>query len=1205
MFSVHTRSGCADFPRYVARSGSNSREKENWEMKLHYVLLCVLLMSAIVVGQTFRGTILGTVTDPTGLVVAGASVKVKNTATGLERTTTTTADGSYSVPELQVGSYTVTISQPGFQTSVTTNVEVNVATERRVDAQLKTGQVTQTVEVSGGDLPQIETTSDDLGGVLTSKSVEDMPINGRDYTKLIFLNPGVAGSPDQITDSPGSFGEFSMNGARGRSNNYLLDGTDMNDGYRNDPAINQGGVFAVPSAILPIGAVEEMKVLSNFQPEYGRNAGAVVNIVTKSGNNTLHGEVFEYFRNNALDARNYFNTSDQRRAPFHNNQFGGSLGGPIVKNKTFFFMDYEGQRETVGTVTTACVPEPNRIAYDIAQNGPANSVTAAMLPFWPQPNIGTRPTSSDPNWDLFDTGCPNGPNASLITPSYNNLSSVIGKIDHNFNQNNIVTGRYFFGDSTQSFPLALTASGGQLPGFNTVTPTRVQLVSVSYVHTFGTNKVNEIRYGWNRFTESFNPQDASFHPSSIGLCAASSTADCAGSGVHDSGLPIILVSGTPSGTSFFAQPGATSGDPRGRTDMNNQFIENFSWKMGKHDLKIGFEYRRTTVHQYFNKYFRGRLKFPDLASFLAGEPSGGLQYSGNSIRDTAENGYGLYFQDGFRVNSRLTVNYGLRWDYYGIINEKKNLFTNFIQSSFDPLTDTGTGSLQQVGTPGLSRLYEPDYKDFSPRASIAWDVTGKGKTVIRAGAGLFYDAFSQDMFLGHLPYPAFYAPGPAYANFGPAPITGTGLNVSTISAGQPVYGPSNCQSTEISFVECDLFAVDRRMKTPYMENYNINIQQQLTNKMTLQIGYVGSQGHRLFRFYDINQPNQKAIWMADCAGQTPVAPYTQPCAGGAIQDFGVPRVFGDVGVGAVYLFQEKSTGKSNYNSLQVSYRINGWRGITSTVNYVYSKSLDNSSDLEDFVVNAAQPQDSNNPQLEKGPSNFNIPHRLTWVFSYELPNRGGSMQKLKNGWGFDSTVSLQSGQPFTLNYNCEDDYSGGGDCFDRPDVVGPIVYHKRDPANYLDLTAFAMPCTIDTVNVTIPSGFASDCLPGTRHYGNLGRNSLVGPTYKQWDFALYKNTAITERVKVQFRAEFFNILNHPNFSSPLLPAFIADPASNLGACGCGFQLNGNREVGTTTPLPGNRLGGYQITATGDVGIGNPFLGGGGPRGIQLAVKFSF
>jgi len=1175
-------------------------------MKLHLLIVFVLISTALLVGQTFRGTILGSVTDPSGAFVAGATVKVRNLATGIERATVTSGDGSYRVPELPTGTYSVTVTQTGFQTAITNNVEVDVATERRVDAQLKTGQVTQMVEVSGGDLPQIETQSNELGGVLTSKSVEDMPINGRDYTKLIFLNPGVAGSPDQITDSPGSFGEFSMNGARGRSNNYLLDGTDMNDGYRNDPAINQGGVFAVPSAILPIGAVAEMKVLSNFQPEYGRNAGAVVNIVTKSGTNALHGELFEYFRNDALDARNYFNQTSELRAPFHNSQFGGSLGGPIVKDKTFFYANYEGQRETVGTVTLACVPDPAQIAADISANGPANPVTEAMLKFWPAPNIpGTYGNPSAPGTGE-DAGCPVGPNASLVTPSYNNLSSVIGKIDHNFNQNNILTGRYFFGDSTQSFPLALTASGGELPGYNTITPTRVQLVSLSYVHTIGTNKVNELRYGWNRFAEGFFAQDQSFHPSSIGLCAASSLADCAGSGPHDSGLPITLVSVTPTGaSSFFAQPGSTSGDPRQRVDTNNQFIESFAWKIAKHDIKMGFEFRRTSIEQYFDKYFRGRLKFSNLSSFLQGDPEGGgfgsLQYSGNSRRHTFENGYGLYVQDAFRLTPRLTLNYGMRWDYYAVVQEKNNLFYNFLVTSFDPASDTGTGALAQVGSPGLSGLYQPDYKNFSPRASIAWDPNGKGKTVVRAGWGLFYDAFSQDIFLGHLPYPAYYAPGPAYANFGSDPITSAALNGTTINPGgvlTPVYTPSNC-----GIVECDIFSVDPHIKTPYMENFNLNIQQQITSKTTLQLGYVGSQGHRLFRFYDINQPTQAAITAADCSYGTATCATT-----GTIQDFSVPRPFGNAGVGAFYIFQEKSTGKSNYNSLQASFKVNGWRGITSTVNYVYSKSLDNSSDLEDFVVNAAQPQDSNSPQKEYGPSNFNIPHRLTWVFSYELPNRGGSMQRFKNGWAFDSTVSLQSGQPFTLNYNAEDDYSGGGEGYDRPDVVGPIVYHKGNPADYIDLSSFAMPCTITAAALAAPSGFASDCVPGTRHYGDLGRNALVGPTYKQWDLALYKDTAISERVKVQLRAEFFNLLNHPNFSSPLLPAFIADPAANLAkpinqggnGCGCGFQVVGNHEVGGQPYNPG-----YQLTATGDVGIGNPFLGGGGPRGIQLAVKFSF
>src|SRR5258706_1371051 len=725
-------------------------------MKLSLLMVFVLLSTAMLVGQTFRGTILGSVTDPSGAYVAGATVKVRNVATGLERTTSTSADGSYAVPELPIGTYSVTVTQTGFKTFVATTVAVDVATERRVDAALKTGEVSTRVEVSAEELPLVETTSNGLGGVITAQTVENMPVNGRDYTKLIFLNPGVAGSPDQITDSPGSFGEFSMNGARGRSNNYLLDGTDMNDGYRNDPAINQGGVFATPSAVLPIDAVSEMRVLSNFEAEYGRNGGAVVNIVTKSGSNQFHGTGFEYFRNNALDARNFFDVAPAPKAPFHNNQFGGSLGGPIAKDKTFFFLDYEGQRERVGVVTQACVPTQAHIAQaksDVTSGGGTISPTGlALLNFWPHDVANYIPgvTSND-------SGCFNPsdlstsvPDYTAIAPSFNNLTSMIAKIDHSFNQNNTVTGRYFFGDSTQQFPLALNATGGELPGFDTVTPTRVQLVSLSYVRVFSSTKLNELRYGWNRFAEGFFPQDQNFDPSTAGLCNVPAGAPSC----HSSGPPILLLSPTPTGAyGFFFPTQSTSGDPRSRVDTNNQLIDSFSWKINSHDLKFGGDFHRPSIQQPFDKYSRGRLRFPTLVDLLEAAPNKGFSYSGNTVRHTHENGYGLYFQDSYHLNSRVTLNYGLRWDYSGVVAEKDHLVSNFVTTS------ATAGQLVQVGTPAcLSKLYHPDYRDFAPRISIAWDVFGTGKTVVRSGYGVFFDAFSQDMFLGHLPYPTFYAP---------------------------------------------------------------------------------------------------------------------------------------------------------------------------------------------------------------------------------------------------------------------------------------------------------------------------------------------------------------------------------------------------------------------------------------------------------------
>ena len=477
-------------------------------------LLVAIAVSIPTNAQTFRGTILGTVTDSSGAAVSGATVTVKNTGTGLLRTVTTDDDGNYSTPELPIGTYSVTVEKSGFKVGVVNGISVEVSTERRADVVLQPGDVSQTVEVSGDTLPQVESTSNTLGGIIESTVVTNLPVNGRDYQKLIFLVPGVSGSPDQITDSPGSYGTFSVNGARGRSNNFLLDGTDMNDGYRNDPAINEAGVFGTPATILPIEAIAELRVLSNFESEYGRSAGGVINIVTKSGTNSFHGTGFEFFRNNALDARNYFNQVGAPQNPFHNNQFGGALGGPIRKDKTFFFIDYEAMREKGAEASTACVPTAQDIATATAANGTAvNPIIAALLARnpWPAPNLGGSCLSNG-----SDGQTPVTANVSLATPFSNRVDSAIVKIDHNFNTNNLLTGRYYIGDSQQSFPLALVG-GGLVPGYNTSTPTRVQLVSISYVSTITPSVVNEARLGWNRFAEGFFPQDRSFDPTSIGL----------------------------------------------------------------------------------------------------------------------------------------------------------------------------------------------------------------------------------------------------------------------------------------------------------------------------------------------------------------------------------------------------------------------------------------------------------------------------------------------------------------------------------------------------------------------------------------------------------------------------------------------------------------------------------------------------------------
>ena len=1111
-------------------------------MRARIIVMFVLLAAVSVSAQTFRGTILGTATDASGAVIAGAQVKVKNVATGLERTTETSADGSYSLPELPIGTYTVTVTLTGFQTFAASNVTVDVASERRVDAKMRPGQVSSRVEVSGDLLPQVETTSAELGGTLTAETIEALPVNGRDYQKLIYLNPGVAGSPDQISDSPGSYGTFSMNGSRGRSNNFLLDGTDMNDGYRNDPAINEAGVFGDPATILPLDAVAELKVLSNYEAEYGRNSGAVINIVTKSGTNNWHGSLLEYFRTGKLGARNYFNFAPDPKSPFNNNQFGGSFGGPIIKDKTFFYADYEGQRENGAQAGNTCVPDPAQIAADIAANGAANPVSAALLarnPF-PAPNIassGPQPGQLLGPGSAFDTGCPNGNNLSTSTSFFNRVDSAIVKIDHNFNPNNLLTGRYYIGDSSQSFPFAQLA-GGLLPGFNTTTPTRVQLISLSYVKVVNASQVNEARLGWNRFVEGFFPEDESFNPGSIGLDT--------GVSAYNGGLPAI-------GIGSFSQIGATSSIPRNRVDSNWHFVDNYSWKTGKHDIKFGYEFRRTTIMQVINHNFRGTLSFDGLSNFLLGLPDGGDQVQGNSERHTFQNSDGLFIQDSFRATTKLTLNYGVRWDYFGVTGEKNGLFYTF--------NPANGGSNDPTG-----QLYGKDFNNFAPRLAFAYDLTGKGQTVIRGGWGLFYDAFSQDIFLGHLPWNCVFCPGPAYPGLGPQALaTGsvatnsvTGLAVTPLAPGSPVYsgyGP-----------EGDFFSVDPHMRTPYVQNFNLNFQQQLGNRTVLQLGYVGAKGTKLFQFLDINQPSQAQITAADLAN--------------GVTSYGVPRNYPNF----FYINQEKSSANSIYNALQASLRTSGWHGLSSQANFVWSHSIDTASDLEDFEPNQAQPQDSTNPAGNRGDSSFDIRRRFTWNFTYQFPKMGGALSRLKNGWGLDGVLNLQDGQPWQLNYEFQGDYSGAGEGFDRPDVIATPQY-SSNPAQYLNLAAFAAPCTW---NPALDPGATdeSNCVAGTRHFGSEGRNSLIAPSFKEFNFSVFKETALTEHVNMTLRAEFFNLLNHPNFSNPLLPNFIGD-------------------AGAPDAATGRNSGYYQLTATGDVGIGNPFLGGGGPRGVQFAAIFKF
>jgi len=487
---------------------------------------------------------------------------------------------------------------------------------------------------------------------------------------------------------------------------------------------------------------------------------------------------------------------------------------------------------------------------------------------------------------------------------------------------------------------------------------------------------------------------------------------------------------------------------------------------------------------------------------------------------------------------------------------------------------------------------------------VAWDVTGKGKTVVRAGAGLYFDNFSQDAFTGQIFTNSFNA-GLAYNPIAPSPVTvDKALSNATIQPDVPVFVPGNAGATT------DAATVQKNLETPYIYIFNLNVQQELFHNTVLQAGYVGSVGHKLLRLRDINQYSNTLIDQIDfhCnSNQDPIprgAPVPASCTGLPFANFpGFSAPLSTlVPTPPLIVNQLESSANSNYHSLQISFTQRNWHGFNHQLAYTWSHSIDTASDSQDYVPNASIPQDSTNPRADRGPSNFDARNRVVWSSEYEF-RKWDRLGRLGEGWSVSGVLTLLSGHPFHLNYNGIDDYSGAGNFFDRPDAAGPVVYNHRSPNQFLDLSSFALPCTIGAPN----DGFADSCVPGSRHFGSLGRNALLGPDYRNFDFAVTKLTTLTERFKLQFRADFYNLTNHPNFANPLAVSFIADAAANRSsAFPVGFnQGPGTVVVGSQSIPVGRSVGFLPLTATSDVGLGNPVLGGGSQRSIQFSLRLQF
>jgi Carboxypeptidase regulatory-like domain/TonB dependent receptor len=1078
--------------------GRQQRVRLHDNSRLSALSMILLLLPSLLLAQSFRGSIRGKVVDPSGSVIVGAQITARNIATGQAREGLTGEDGAYVLAELPAGEYEVTAKAAGLSSQVQ-NVIVSVGLDTTADFNLQLQKQTEELTVTT-TTPVVDSTRDVLGEVVDQKLVTELPLNGRDFGKLVALVPGATVEPSGVAAVEDGFGQFSINGNRDRSNNYTLDGTDNNDPFFNNSALNQTGIGGAPASLLPIDAIQEFNLESQFPAEYGRNSGAVINIITRSGTNQLHGSAFEFLRNNALDARNYFDRIPAPKSGFINNQFGASLGGPVIKDKTFFFGAYEGQRERVGSDFTFLVPTAGQIAeaqsYVLSQGVTPNPALTKMLSFFPQPT-GFNGTSGTVAGSVKDK---------------NDVDSFIVKLDQTIGLGEQLSGRYAYASSEQVFPLGGLGAGGgsRLPQFAQQSPTRVQIVSISFLSTISAQKVNEVRFGYSRYRTSFTSLDASFDPSTLGIDF----------GTGKTGLPEIDFGG------IFENLGATAYSiPRGRVSQSFQVLDNFTWTAGRHTVKFGGEYRRAVVNAFNDNLERGDFVFaPDngfipsnegadiLAAYYLGYDSYVSAESGNTQRTTFNNGLSFFAQDDFRATSHLILNLGLRWEYFGPISAQDNLLANLAPN----------GTLAMVGTNGLTAAYKRDLNNFGPRVAFAWNPLQK--TVVRGGYGIYYDYIPQDLLIANFTDDAGLVTPP----LGPRPVLPLNFNTNQWT------GTSPGAVLSAALPPFPIFYTPQNLVTPYTQSWNLNVQQELAQHVALQLGYVGTKGTKLVRLRDANQPN--------VFGNRPNPNYT-------------------------FMDEFATISHSNYNALQATLRLQGTHGFSGFAGYTFSKSLDDASDGIDYNFSTvALPQNSNNLAAEYGPSNFDARHRFTTALTYQVPALFGP-KRLAQGWELNTILTAQSGRPVPIvsandtsafpnpNYNTQSNYHQRPNLVPGVNPINPHWESAPDTIGYLNANAFAQPAV------------------GT--FGDLGRNAIPGPHYWDWDFSVLKNTLLSERISLQLRGEFFNILNHPNFA---LPNWFVTPGQ--GPTGL-------------------------ITQTPDQAQTNPGLGGGGPRVIQLAAKVVF
>ena len=1064
---------------------------------LYSCLAAIALMwgvcsSAPAKAQVAGGNLSGTISDPSGRLVPQALVAIQNVETGITTTVTTNSDGYYTAANLHPGEYQVTVSAKGFATEVRKGVSLSVGAQQVIDLTLQVESAAHTVVEVTTEAPAVQLASSDISAVVNATTVRELPLNGRSWTDLAALQPGVDTIQTQPTFAVGAdrgnrgFGQqLTISGARPQQNNYRLDGVSLND-YAN------GAPGSVLGGNLGVDAIQEFSVLtSNYSAEYGKTSGGVVNAITRSGTNAFHGSAYEFLRNSALDARNFFEDPTAPKAPFKRNQFGGAVGGPIIKNRTFFFADFEAIRQSKGIAVVDTVPSNAARAGLLCSNpagaDPSNPCTTTQLPAGVSTDANGVDLKAKAYLPLFPV--PNGPilgngDTALFTFSGQqvvNENFVTTRADHKFSEKDSLYGTYLFDRTPYSAP----------DGMNNVklgSLSSRQFLAAEETHSFTPTFVNAVRFGFNH--EAVNNNQ------STGAINAVATDGSLGSFAGRNAAQVQI-----GGASLL--PGGVGGLPTYLYRWNSfQVYDDAFLNRGKHAIKFGLAVERMLMQATALTDPSGIWQFGDVGSFLTNNPSrfqGGI-VSTLSPRDVRQTLFGAYLQDDWRWLPNLTLNLGLRYEMATVPTEINGKLANLRN-----LTDASP----HLGDPFF--VSNPTTKNFEPRIGFAWDPLRNGKMAVRGGAGLF-DVLP-------LPYQFILLVTQAAPFFEYTSIKNPGAG-TFFDGVLPPFPANKLRQTY----------TDPSPKRNYVTQWNLNVQYQLTPSLAAMVAYVGSRGlHQPFRVDD-----------ADMALPTVTS-------AGYLWDPNASRLNDNYGSIRGMFYQ----GRSYFNALELQLAKRMSHGFQLQGTFTWGKSIDTSSATVagDAFGNSISSLNWFDMRLVRGLSDFNVGRTLVVNGTWDIPTAksfSGPARWIADGWELGLILTVSDGVPFTPTWGTGDDpaLTQNNDDWAFPNRLGgpgcKNLTNPGNPNNYVKTQCFAIPTAPDAAFFT-----ANNCQGGDltnlqcfNLRGNAGRNILIGPGITNLDFSIFKNNRIkriSENFNVQFRAEIFNILNHPNFAPPTVP----------------------------------------------------------------------